>query len=40
MSAEKEEVRNPHKGPSINDVKALVGGGIKDFVTTILKPYY
>ncbi len=27
-------------GPSINDVTVLGGGGIKDFVTTTLKPYY
>jgi hypothetical protein len=27
-------------GPSINDVTALGGRGIKDFVTTVLKPYY
>jgi len=25
-------------GPSINDVTALGGGGINDFVTTVLKP--
>ena len=24
--------------PSINDVTVLGGGGIKDFVTTVLKP--
>jgi hypothetical protein len=30
MSAEKEEVRHPHKGPSINDVMGLGGGVIKD----------
>ncbi len=29
------------KGPSINDVTALwEEGGIKDFVTTVLKPYH
>jgi hypothetical protein len=27
-------------GPSINDVTVLGGGGIKKFVTTVLKPYY
>ncbi len=27
------------KGQSIYDVTALGGGGIKDFVMTVLKPY-
>ena len=28
------------KGPSINDVAASGGEGVKDFVTTVLKPWY
>ncbi len=28
------------KGPSLNDVTALGLGGMKDFVTTVLKPDY
>jgi hypothetical protein len=29
-----------HKGPSINDVTALGGGGITNYMTKVPKPYY
>jgi hypothetical protein len=34
----KSKVLHVNKGPSINDVTDLGGGGIKYFVTTVLKP--